>query len=111
MVPSCASEPPVLVLAPAKANLPAHAGVRPGGRAVDATGVLAALVFVAAFFAPSPLAELLSLGATGSALVFLFLLAAQVLGSRRDQRSGGRIPPHGAIDAGRRTGQLPQLST
>jgi hypothetical protein len=105
-----AAAPPLLSPALVKANPPAHANVRPGDGAVGATLVLAALAIVAAFFASGPLAALLALGATGSALVSLFLAAAQALNSRRDKRPGSQRPPDAAISTGRRTGQLPQIS-
>src|SRR5260370_9508546 len=47
-----AAAPHLLSPALANGNLPAHAGVRPDDRAVGATLGLAALVFIAAFFAP-----------------------------------------------------------
>lgn len=77
-------------------------------RAVGATAVLAALAFIVAF--PSQVAALLALGATGSALVSLLLAVGLVLRARRDKRSAGPLPPQGAVDAGRRVAQLPQVS-
>jgi hypothetical protein len=101
---------------PAKANppAPARAQLRPGQRAVVATVILAGLAFVAALFAAdlgdNPVAVLLGLGATGGALVSMFLAAAHVLSSRRDTRSGGQLPPQGAINTARKTGQLPHTT-
>jgi hypothetical protein len=102
--------PPLLSPELAKASLPARAKLRPSDRAVGTTLVLSASLFIVAFFAPSQLAELLALGATGSALVSLFLAVARALGSRHDKRSSGEIPPRGAVGTGLETGQLPQIS-
>ena len=111
-----APAPSPLRPAPAKANppAPARAKLRLGQRAVVATVILAGLAFVAALFASNlgdnPVAVLLGLGATGSALVSMFLAAAQVFSSRRDVRSGGQLPPQGAINTARNTGQLPHTA-
>jgi Domain of unknown function (DUF1707) len=112
-----APAPSPLKPAPAKANTPApaRAQLRPGQRAVVATVILAVLAFVAALFASddlgdNPVAVLLGLGATGSALLSMFLAAAQVFSSRRDMRSGGHLPPHGVINTARNTGQLPHTA-
>src|SRR5258708_27960007 len=86
-----AAAPPPLSPAPAKANTPAppRAKLRPGERAVVATAVLAGLAFIAALFAgnlaDNQVAVLLGLGATGSALLSMFLAAVQILSSRRDK--------------------------
>ncbi len=111
-----AAAPPPLSPAPAKANTPApaRAKLRPGERAVVATAVLAGLALIAALFAGklagNQVAVLLALGATGSALLSMSLAAVQILSSRRDKRSGGQLPPQGAINTGRSTGQLPHTS-
>jgi hypothetical protein len=102
--------PAPALLGPARVGLPARAGIRPGDRAVGAALVLSALAFIAAFFSPPALADLLSLGAAGSALVSLFLAAAHVLSSSHANHSGGQLPPRGAIGPARSTGQLPQAS-
>ena len=88
-----AAAPPPPTPAPAKASLPVRPKLRPGERAVVATAVLAGLAFVAAVFAGNLAAGLLALGGTGSALVSLFLVAAQELSSRRNQRSASQLPP------------------
>jgi hypothetical protein len=92
-----------------KAKLRPRADERPGNRAVGATAVLAALIIIAAFFAPNPLAGLLALGAAGSAAVCLFLAESQVSRSRRDKRSGGQLPPHGGLSTGPSSGQRLQI--
>jgi hypothetical protein len=75
-----------------------------GERAVVATALLAGLAFIAALtaahFAAGFAAGLLALGATGNALLSMILAAVQVLGSRRDKRSGGQLPPQRGIDSG-----------
>jgi hypothetical protein len=91
--PGLAPAPPTLSPAPAndKAAAPARAKLRPGERAVVATAVLAGLAFMAALSAAdlgaNPVAVLLGLGATGSALLAMFLAAVQILSSRRDKRA------------------------
>jgi hypothetical protein len=77
--------------------------------------LLAVLAFVAALFVSddlgdNPAAVLLGLGATGSALVSMFLAAAHVFSSRRDMCSGGQLPPQGVINTARNTRQLPHTA-
>jgi hypothetical protein len=116
-----APAPSPLRPARAKANTPGalHAPERAqlslGQRAVVATVILAVLAFVAALFVSddlgdNPVAVLLGLGATGSALVSMFLAAALVFSSRRDLRSGGQLPPQGPINTARNTRQLPHTA-
>ncbi len=111
-----APAPSPLKLARARANRPAlgRAQLRLGQRAVVATALLAGLAFVAALFVSdlgdNPVAGLLALAATGSALISMFLAAAQVFSARRDMRSGGQPPPQGAINVARNTGQLPHTA-
>jgi Domain of unknown function (DUF1707) len=71
------------------------------------SAVLAVLAFVAAFFAGNPAAGMLALVAAGSGVAGLFLAAALVLGARRGERSGGQLPPQGAIGTQRGIGQRP----
>jgi anti-sigma factor RsiW len=78
-----AAAPSPLRPAPAEANLPVSAHLGAGERAVVAAAVLAGLAFIAALFAGNPVAGLLALGGTGSALVSLFLAGGQILSSRR----------------------------
>jgi Domain of unknown function (DUF1707) len=116
MPPGLAPAPPPLRPAPAKANTPApaRAKLRSGQRAVVATAVLAGLALIAAVFAgdfaANAVAGLLGLGATGSALLSMFLAAAQMLSSQRDKGSGGQLPPQAAINTGWSAGQLPHTS-
>ena len=83
--------------APAQGNAPAGANVRPGDHAIIATAIFTGLALVAALVLQIgwPL-----LGAVGSAFVSLFLLRAQIRGSRRDRRPGGQLPPQLAGHAG-----------
>jgi Domain of unknown function (DUF1707) len=75
-----------------------------GERAVVATALLAGLALIAALtaahFAAGFAAGLLALAATGNALLSMILGAVQVLGSSRDKRSGGQLPPQRRIDSG-----------
>ena len=111
-----AAAPSPLRPAPAKANLPVRANLESGERAVVAAAVLAGLAFIAALFAGNPVAGLLVLAGTGSALVSLFLAAAQILRSRRNERSGSQLPPQRGISTGQRSArraaaeQLPYAS-
>ena len=91
---AAASSPPRP--APAKGNAPVHARLRPGDRAIMATAILAGLALTAAIFA-GPYAALPELVGVGSAFVSLFLLAAMMRGSRRNQRSGSQPPPQRGI--------------
>jgi len=78
----------------------AAVNVRPGGRAIIATAVLAGLALVIAVSAgpfASPAAFLLLLGAAGSAFVSLFLLRNRMRGARRGKGSGGQLPPQRGI--------------
>jgi hypothetical protein len=101
--------------APARGRAPVHASLRPGDRAIMATAIVAGLALMAAIFA-GPYAAGPELVGAGSALVSLFLLAAQMRGSWRNQRSGGQLPPRPGISTGhrpsRRTSaqQLPHAS-
>jgi hypothetical protein len=116
-IPAGLPPPPApLKPAPAQANPPApgRAHLRPAQRAVVATAILAGLAFVAALFVSdlgdNPVAVLLALGATGSALISMLLAAAEVLSSRRDTRSGGHPPPQGAVNTARNNGRLPRAA-
>lgn len=93
--------PPPLRPASAQASPPAHPKLEPGERAVVATAVLAAALFVAAFFAgnANAIGGFVALGALGSALVSLFLAARMVV-SRSGKRSGGQPPPQRAVHSG-----------
>ena len=92
--------PAGLVAAPPPEPAPADANLKSGDRAIFASGMLAALTFVATIFAaPMPVAGLLALGAFGSTFVCAFLVATQMLRSRRDSRSGGQVPPQRAVHA------------
>jgi len=106
-----AAAPPPLRPGPAKANPPAHANLAPGERAIMGTGLLAALVLLAALLAGGPVGGLLGLGALGSAFVSLFLIGAQVRSSRRNTHSGGHLPPqratHSGPGAGRQAASAP----
>jgi hypothetical protein len=114
--PGLAPAPPPLRPVPAKVNAPAPAPAKlgPGQRAAVATAVLAGLALIAAVFAADLAADavavLLGLGATGSALLSMFLAAAHIVSSRRDKGSGGRLPPQAAISTGRSAAQLPHTS-
>jgi hypothetical protein len=114
--PGLAPAPATLSPAPGKGNAPApaRAKLRPGERAVIATAVLAGLAFIAALFTADlgaePVAGVLGLGATGCALLSMFLAAVQILSSRRGRRSGGQLPSQEAISSGRSAGQLPHTS-
>jgi Domain of unknown function (DUF1707) len=98
--------------APATGNAPAHVSHRPGDRAIMATAILAGLALIAAIFA-YPYAAWPELVGVSSALVSLLLLAAKMRGSRRNQRSGGQLPPQRGVSIGQRSshrthaGQLP----
>jgi hypothetical protein len=105
-----AAAPPPLRPAPVRANPVADGNLRPRDRAVIAAALLAALVFIAAFLAPEPLAGTLALGAAGSALVSILLAGTQMLTSRRDKHSGGQLPPQRTASSRPATGQLPHAS-
>ena len=88
---------------PARGDAPADAGVRPGDRAIIATGIFAGLALVISVSAgpfASVAAVLLLLGGAGSAVVSLFLLARKMRSSQRKKRSGGQLPPQRVIDPG-----------
>jgi hypothetical protein len=110
---AAASSPPRPV--PARGHAPVHANLRPGDRAIMATAILAGLALIAAIFA-SPYAALPELVGVGSAFVSLFLLAAKMRGSRRNQRSGSQLPPQRGISTSQRSSrrtsaeQLPYAS-
>jgi hypothetical protein len=111
-----AAAPPPPRPVPAKTSPPVRANLRPGDRVVVAAAVLGGVAFVVAVFAANPVAGLLALGGTASALVSLLLVAAQELSSRRNQRSGSQLPPQRGISTGHRSGrrasaeQLPYAS-
>jgi Domain of unknown function (DUF1707) len=90
--------------APAWGNAPVPVGLRPGDRAIMATAIVAGLALIAAIFA-GPYAALPELVGVGSAFVCLFLLAAKMRGSRRNQRSGGQLPPRRGISTSRGSGR------
>ncbi|MGH3120757.1 MAG: DUF1707 SHOCT-like domain-containing protein [Streptosporangiaceae bacterium] len=95
----------------AKANPPAHANLTPGERAIMGTGLLAALMILAALLTGGAAGGLMGLGALGSALVSLCLVGAQVRSSRRNRHSGGHLPPqratHSGPGAGRQAASAP----
>jgi Mn2+/Fe2+ NRAMP family transporter len=97
-------------MSPATAKPHAPAKTRPIERAIIATATLAALAFVASFFATNPMAGLLALAAVGSGFSSVFLVAAQIRGARRDKRPGGQLPPRAAISTRRTAGQLSHSS-
>jgi Domain of unknown function (DUF1707) len=74
------------------------AGAKLGSRdgVVIATAVLACMGWAVAAVAIIPLAALLAIV---SGLVSLCMGGAQLLSSRRDQRSGGQLPPRRAMNA------------
>jgi len=89
--------------AAARGSAPAGANVGPGERAIIATAVFAGLALVISVHADpfaSLAAFLLLLGGAGSALVSLFLLGNRMRGSRRNERSGGQLPPQRGTDTG-----------
>lgn len=109
--------PTTLSPARAKAGAPARARQRPIDRAVAASTALSALAFLAAVLVGSrpgvdaaQVGGLLALGAVGSGLVSLFLIAAHAARSRRDRRAGGPLPRQRAIDTGRAAAELPPAS-
>jgi hypothetical protein len=109
--------PSTLGPAGAKAGTPARPRERPVDGAVAASAVLSALAFLAAVLIgsrPGPDAAqvggLLAVGAVGSGLVSLFLVAVHAARSRRGKRSGGQLPRQRAIDIGRSTAELPHAS-
>ncbi len=106
--------PSTLSPAGAKSGTPARARQRPIDRAVAASAALSALAFLAAVLVGSrpgvdaaQVGGLLAVGAVGSGLVSLFLVAAHAGRSRRDKRSAGQLRPQRAIDTGRSTAELP----
>ena len=106
-----AAAPPPPRPGPAKANPPAHANLTSGERAIIGTGLLAALVLLAAFLTGGSVGGLLALGAVGSAFVSAFLVGAQVRSSRRNRHSAGHLPPqratHSGPGAGRQAASAP----
>ena len=109
--------PATLSPARAKAGTAARARQSPIGRAVTASAALSALAFVAAVLVGSrpgvdaaQVGGLLAVGAVGSGLVWLILVAAHAARSRRDSRSAGQLPRQRAIDTGRSTAELPPAS-
>jgi hypothetical protein len=106
--------PTTLSPAGAKAGAPARPRQRPMDRAVAASAVLSALAFLAAVLIGSrpgvdaaQVGGLLAVGAVGSGLVSMFLVAAHVARSRREKRSGGQLPRQRTIGTGRSTTELP----
>jgi uncharacterized protein DUF1707 len=97
---AAASSPPGP--APARGNAPVHANLGPGDHAIMATAIVAGLALIAAIFA-GPYAALPELVGAGSAFVSLVLLAAKMRGSRRNQRSGGQLPPQRGISTSQRS--------
>jgi hypothetical protein len=101
-------------------NAPAGANVRPGDRAIIATATFADLALATSLFTTNPVAGLLVIAAASSAFVSFFLIRSQILGSRRDKRSGGQLPAQRTISTGPGTGrravsaapagQLPHIS-
>jgi hypothetical protein len=71
--------------AAARGDAPVHVSLRPGDRVIMATAIVAGFALIAAVFA-GPYAALPELVGVGSALVSLFLLAAQMRGARRDDQ-------------------------
>jgi hypothetical protein len=90
-----AAQPPSV---PARARGWTPAGARPGSRdgVVVATAVLACMAWAVAAVAIIPLAALLAIV---SGLVSLCMGGAQLLSSRRDRRSRGRLPRRRAMNA------------
>jgi hypothetical protein len=86
--------PPPPKRAPAAANPPAHARLRPGPRAVVATATLAGLLFFLAFCAGASMLWPLFAGAAGSAVVSLCLAGAQMSGAQAEAHPGRhQLPP------------------
>jgi hypothetical protein len=75
---------------------PARATPRRIDRAIPACALLAAVAFAAAIISDD---GWLALGAVGSALASLILVAVQIGTARRPQQPGGRLPGPGRIDA------------
>ena len=90
-----AAQPPAR---PARRTGGVPAGAKLGSRdgVVIATAVLACMGWAVAAVAIIPLAALLAIV---SGLVSLCMGAAQLVSSRRDQRSGGQLPPQRAMNA------------
>jgi hypothetical protein len=82
--------------AAARFTAPAKATSRPIDRAIPACALLAAVAFAAAIMSDD---GWLALGAVGSALASLILIAVQIGTARRPQQPGGRLPRAGRIDA------------
>jgi hypothetical protein len=93
IVAGLAAAPPPLRPGPAKVRPPVDANLKPGERAIMATGLLAALALVVALLAGGAVGGLLALGGLGSAFVSAFLIGAQVRSSRRNTQSGDHLPP------------------
>jgi hypothetical protein len=105
-----AAAPATLSPAPARSHTPVHVDSKSRERAVVATAAIAGLALIAAFLIGNAVAGLLALGAAGSALLSLSLVAAQILSSRRDKNPGGQLPPQAAVSTGHSAGQLPRGS-
>ena len=82
---------------PPPGRAPARATLRPVDRAIAAFALLAAVALAAAIVSDD---GWLALGAIGSALASLFLMAAQMGTARRPRQPGGQPPGPGRIDAG-----------
>ena len=79
---------------PPQGRAPARAALRPADRAIAAFALLAAVALAAALVSDD---GWLALGAVGSALASLLVMAAQMRTARRPRRPG---QPPGRIDAG-----------
>ena len=84
---------------PPLGRAPARAALRPADRAIAAFALLAAVALAAALVSDD---GWLALGAVGSALASLLVMAAQMRTARRPRQPGGRRPgqPPGRNDAG-----------
>jgi hypothetical protein len=91
----------------AKAQPPATATLGLGERAVVVPAALAGLALIIAVVAGNSVAGQIALGAAAECalLSLLFLAVAQILGSRRVKRRRGQLPPGGAVNTVRSTGQ------
>jgi hypothetical protein len=72
---------------PPLGRAPARAALRPADRAIAAFALLSAVAFAAAIVSDD---GWLALGAVGSALASLFLMAAQMRTARRPRQPGGQ---------------------
>ena len=90
------SQPPSR-LTPTNVSAPATAALRPVDRAIVACCLLAAVAFAAAIVSAD---GWLALGAVGSAMASLILVAVQARATRRPRQPGGKPPGPGPIEAG-----------